>query len=226
MDGDDEELRDLLIATGDLEKKTMKGFDEITRLQTKTETVVVRQKEHEQAQRKKREAIAMNNGTMRVLLSDAKVIDSILTEVREFQNTEQKEGEKSVQEFFTLMGEEAIDQIQEDIQVIETYRQTTENLKEEVWEDRLESNRIQTAVVDQDPEVDVVAAADALRAKIQNRKKKTKEIKQEYEEFLKDQKKRYDVLLKTKREEAERARLKAIQEEEERKIEKKRREKD
>jgi len=217
MDGDDEELRDLLIATGDLEKKTMKGFDEITRLQTKTETVVVRQKEHEQAQRKKREAIAMNNGTMRVLLSDAKVIDSILTEVREFQNTEQKEGEKSVQEFFTLMGEEAIDQIQEDIQVIEEYKKTTDSLKEEVWEDRLESNRIQTAVVDQDPEVDVVAAADALRAKIQKRKKKTKEIKQEYEEFLKDQKKRYDILLKTKREEAERARLKAIQEEEERK---------
>eukprot|EP00091_Calanus_sinicus_P004312 TRINITY_DN14564_c0_g1_i1.p1 TRINITY_DN14564_c0_g1~~TRINITY_DN14564_c0_g1_i1.p1 ORF type:complete len:174 (-),score=44.18 TRINITY_DN14564_c0_g1_i1:116-637(-) len=159
----------------------------------------------------------MNNGTMRVLLSDAKVIDSILSEVRDFQNTEQKEGEKSVQEFFTLMGETAIDQIQEDIEIIEVYKKTTETLKEDVWEDRLESNRIQTAVVDQDPEVDVVAAADALRAKIQNRKKKTKEIKQEYEEFLRDQKKRYDVLLKTKREEAEKARLKALQEEEERK---------
>jgi len=202
MDGDDDELRDLLIATGDLEKKTLKGFDEIARLQIKTETVVVRQKEQEQIQRKKREAIAMNNGTMRVLLSDAKVIDSILTEVRDFQNTEQKEGEKSVQEFFTLMGEDAISQIEEDIQIIETYKKTTEELKEEVWEDRLESNRIQTAVVDQDPEIDVVAAADTLREKIQNRKKKTKEIKQEYEEFLRDQKRRYDVLLKTKREEA------------------------
>merc|ERR1712106_362303 len=217
MDGDDDELRDLLIATGDLEKKTLKGFDEIARLQIKTETVVVRQKEQEQIQRKKREAVAMNNGTMRVLLSDAKVIDSILTEVRDFQNTEQKEGEKSVQEFFTLMGEGAINQIEEDIEIIEVYKKTTETLKEEVWEDRLESNRIQTAVVDQDPEVDVVAAADELRAKIQNRKKKTKEIKQEYEEFLRDQKKRYDILLKTKREEAERARLKAVQEEEERK---------
>eukprot|EP00092_Neocalanus_flemingeri_P008170 GFUD01008810.1.p1 GENE.GFUD01008810.1~~GFUD01008810.1.p1 ORF type:complete len:981 (+),score=281.44 GFUD01008810.1:365-2944(+) len=217
MDGDDDELRDLLIATGDLEKKTLKGFDEIARLQIKTETVVVRQKEQEQLQKQKREAIAMNNGTMRVLLSDAKVIDSILTEVREFQNTEQKEGEKSVQEFFTLMGENAIDTIKEDIQIIETYKKETETLKEDVWEDRLESNRIQTAVVDQDPEVNVVAAADALRAKIQNRKKKTKEIKQEYEEFLRDQKKRYDVLLKTKREEAEKARLKAVQEEEERK---------
>jgi len=217
MDGDDDELRDLLIATGDLEKKTLKGFDEIARLQIKTETVVVRQKEQEQIQRKKREAIAMNNGTMRVLLSDAKQIDAILTEVRDFQNTEQKEGEKSVQEFFTLMGEDAIDKIQEDIEIIETYKKTTEDLKEEVWEDRLESNRIQTAVVDQDPDMDVVAAADALRAKIQNRKKKTKEIKQEYEEFLRDQKKRYDVLLKTKREEAEKARLKALKDEEDRK---------
>lgn len=217
MDGDDDELRDLLIATGDLEKKTLRGFDEIARLQIKTDTVVVRQKEQEQIQRKKREAVAMNNGTMRVLLSDAKVIDSILSEVRDFQNTEQKEGEKSVQEFFTLMGETAIDQIQEDIEIIEVYKKTTETLKDDVWEDRLESNRIQTAVVDQDPEVDVVAAADALREKIQNRKKKTKEIKQEYEEFLRDQKKRYDVLLKTKREEAEKARLKALAEEEERK---------
>ena len=217
MDGDDDELRDLLIATGDLEKKTLKGFEEIARLQVKTEKVVVRQKEHEQLQKKKREAIAMNNGTMRTLLSDAKVIDSILSEVREFQNTEQKEGEKSVQEFFTLMGEDAIDQIQADIQVIETYKATTDTLKEEVWEDRLENNRIQTAVVDQDPDVDVVAAADKLRQKIQDRKKKTKEIKQEYEEFLRDQKRRYDVLLKTKREEAEKARLKALKEAEEKK---------
>ena len=217
LDGDDDELRDLLIATGDLEKKTMRGFDEIQRLQVKTENVVVRQKEVEAVQRKKREAIAMGNSTMKTLISDGKVIDAILTEVREFQNTEQKEGEKQVQEFFTLMGEDAIDQIKEDIQVIEEYKKNTEDLKNEVWEDRLENNRIQTAVVDADPEVNVTEAAEALRNKIKARKEKTKEMKAEYEKFLKDQKKRYDVLLKTKREEAEKARLKAIAEEEERK---------
>ena len=217
LDGDDEELRDILIATGDLEKKTLKGFDEVARLQVKTENVVVRQQEVEAVQRRKREAIAMGNSTMRTLISDAKVIDAILTEVREFQNTEQKEGEKQVQEFFTLMGEEAIDQIKHDIDVIETYKKNTEELKTDVWEDRLENNRIQTAVVDSDPTVNVTEAADILRKKISARKQKTKEMKVEYEQFLKDQKKRYDVLLKTKREEAERARLKALQEEEERK---------
>ena len=90
-------------------------------------------------------------------------------------------------------------------------------MKNEVWEDRLENNRIQTAVVDADPEVNVTEAAEQLRNRIRARKDKTKELKQEYEKFLKDQKKRYDVLLKTKREEAEKARLKAIAEEEERK---------
>ena len=217
LDGDDEELRDILIATGDLEKKTLKGFDEIARLQVKTENVVVRQQEVEAVQRRKREAIAMGNSTMRTLISDAKAIDAILTEVREFQNTEQKEGEKQVQEFFTLMGEDAIDQIKQDIDVIEEYKKNTEELKTEVWEDRLENNRIQTAVVDNDPTVNVTDAVETLRNKISARKKKTKEMKQEYEQFLKDQKKRYDVLLKSKREEAERARLKALQEEEERK---------
>ena len=217
LDGDDDELRDILLATGDLEKKTLKGFDEIARLQVKTENVVVRQKEVEAVQRKKREAVAMNNGTMRTLISDGKVIDGILSEVRDFQNTEQKEGEKQVQEFFTLMGEDAMDQIKEDIQIIETYKNNTEQLKNEVWEDRLENNRIQTAVVDADPEVNVTEAAEQLRNRIRARKDKTKELKQEYEKFLKDQKKRYDVLLKTKREEAEKARLKAIAEEEERK---------
>ena len=200
-----------------MEKKTLKGFDEIARLQVKTENVVVRQKEVEAVQRKKREAVAMNNGTMRTLISDGKVIDGILSEVRDFQNTEQKEGEKQVQEFFTLMGEDAIDQIKEDIQIIETYKKNTEDLKNEVWDDRLENNRIQTAVVDADPEVNVTEAAEQLRNRIRARKDKTKELKQEYEKFLKDQKKRYDVLLKTKREEAEKARLKAIAEEEERK---------
>ena len=140
-----------------------------------------------------------------------------MTEVREFQNTEQKEGEKQVQEFFTLMGEEAIDQIKEDIHIIEEYKKNTEALKNEVWEDRIENNRIQTAVVDADPEVNVTVAAEELRNKIKARKERTKEMKAEYEKFLKDQKKRYDVLLKTKREEAEKARLKALAEEEERK---------
>merc|ERR1719270_1096923 len=173
LDGDDDELRDILLATGDLEKKTLKGFDEIARLQVKTENVVVRQKEVEAVQRKKREAVAMNNGTMRTLISDGKVIDGILSEVRDFQNTEQKEGEKQVQEFFTLMGEDAMDQIKEDIQIIETYKNNTEQLKNEVWEDRLENNRIQTAVVDADPEVNVTEAAEQLRNRIKARKDKT-----------------------------------------------------
>merc|ERR1719362_2299082 len=118
------------------------------------ENVVTRQKEQHKKEQKKREAVAMGNSTMRILMSDAKQIDTMLSEVRDFQNTEQKEGEKSVQEFFTLMGEEAMEQIKEDIAKIEEYKQTSEQLKEEIWEDRMESNRIQTAVVDADPEVD------------------------------------------------------------------------
>merc|ERR1712037_699278 len=200
LDGDDEELRDMQIAAQDLEKKVMKGFDEVARLQIKTENVVTRQKEQHKKEQKKREAVAMGNSTMRLLMSDAKQIDTMLSEVRDFQNTEQKEGEKSVQEFFTLMGEEAMEQI-----------------KEEIWEDRMESNRIQTAVVDADPEVDVEDATAGLRDRIAMRKKKTKEIKHEYEEFLKDQKQRYDVLLKEKRASAEKLRLQKIKEEEERK---------
>ena len=41
LDGDDEELRDMQIAAQDLEKKVMKGFDEVARLQIKTENVSV-----------------------------------------------------------------------------------------------------------------------------------------------------------------------------------------
>merc|ERR1711974_425386 len=120
-------------------------------------------------------------------------------------------------EFFTLMGEEAMEQIKEDIAKIEEYKQTSEQLKEEIWEDRMESNRIQTAVVDADPEVNVEEATAGLRDRIAMRKKKTKEIKHEYEEFLKDQKQRYDILLKEKRASAEKLRLQKIKEEEERK---------
>ena len=217
LDGDDEELRDMQIAAQDLEKKVMKGFDEVARLQIKTENVVTRQKEQHKKEQKKREAVAMGNSTMRILMSDAKQIDTMLSEVRDFQNTEQKEGEKSVQEFFTLMGEEAMEQIKEDIAKIEEYKATSEQLKEEIWEDRMESNRIQTAVVDADPEVNVEEATAGLRDRIAMRKKKTKEIKHEYEEFLKDQKARYDVLLREKRAAAEKLRLQKIKEEEERK---------
>ena len=96
LDGDDEELRDMQIAAQDLEKKVMKGFDEVARLQIKTENVVTRQKEQHKKEQKKREAVAMGNSTMRILMSDAKQIDTMLSEVRDFQNTEQKEGEKSV----------------------------------------------------------------------------------------------------------------------------------
>merc|ERR1711956_82066 len=109
------------------------------------------------------------------------------------------------------------EQIKEDIAKIEDYKVTSEKLKEDVWEDRLESNRIQTAVVDSDPDVNVTEAAAALREKIANRKNQSREIKSQYDDFLKDQKKRYDVLLKTKREEAEKLKLQKIKEEEDRK---------
>ena len=68
LDGDDEELRDMQIAAQDLEKKVMKGFDEVARLQIKTANVVTRQKEQHKKEQKKREAVAMGNSTMRIPL--------------------------------------------------------------------------------------------------------------------------------------------------------------
>ena len=201
----------------ELEKKTGKGFEEVARLETKTERVELRQKEQEKMQRIKREKIALNNGTMQTLLKDAKQIDSLLAEVREYQTQDIKVAEDNCSEFLTLMGEESVAEIQEDIEAIEKFKEISEELKQEVWNDRLESNKIQTAVVDQDPEVDVKLCTDLLKIKIQTRKKKTEKLKKEYEAFVKDQKKKYDVLLKAKRAEAEKKRLQKLKEEEERK---------
>jgi hypothetical protein len=51
----------------------VQGWEELERLQLKTERVEVRQREHEKCQRLKREKIAMGNSTMQALLKDAKV---------------------------------------------------------------------------------------------------------------------------------------------------------
>lgn len=206
-----------MIGLAELEKKTTRGFEEVNRLEEKTERVEVRQREHEKHQRLRREKVAMSNGTMQTLLLDAKQIDSILQEVREYQQTDIKVAENNVNEFINLMGATGAGQIKEDIEKIEVFKAVSDELKAQVMEDRLESNKIQTAVVDQDQTIDVKLATDLLKVKIQTRKKKTLKLKQEYEEFLTEQKKKYDILLKTKRAEAEKMRLKKLKEEAERK---------
>ena len=187
-----------MIGLSELEKKTVKGFDEVNRLEEKTERVEVRQREHEKHQRLRREKVAMSNGTMQTLLQDAKQIDGILQEVREYQQSDIKVAENNVDEFIHLMGDSSVSEIQEDIDKIKKFKDLSEELKSQVMEDRLESNKIQTAVVDQDQTIDVKLATDLLKGKIQTRKKKTQKLKQEYEEFLIEQKKKYDVLLKAK----------------------------
>ena len=206
-----------MIGLAELEKKTIRGFDEVSRLEEKTERVEVRQREHEKHQRLRREKVAMSNGTMQTLLQDAKQIDSILQEVREYQQSDIKVAENNVNEFINLMGATSAGEIKEDIEQIEKFKKISEELKAQVMEDRLESNKIQTAVVDQDQTIDVKLATELLKGKIQTRKKKTLKLKQEYEEFLIEQKKKYDILLKVKRAEAEKMRLKKLKEEAERK---------
>ena len=163
-----------------------------------------------QIQRLKREKIALANGTMQTLLLDAKKIDSLLQEVRDYQTNDIKIAENNCEEFLTLMGEESLPMIKEDIETIDEFRLTSEQLKTVVWEDRLESNRIQTAVVDQDARIDVKNATLDLKYKIEARKKKTAQLKADYEDFVTTQKRRYDKLLQAKREEAELKRLQRL----------------
>jgi trichohyalin len=137
--------------------------------------------------------------------------------VREYQQQDLKVAQNNCEEFLHLMGTDSIAQIEEDIQRIEKFKATAEEIKADVWEARLESNRIQTALVDADPNVDVKLATDILKKKYATRKKKTEQLKQEYDVFVKEQKRKYDIMLKEKREEAERERLRKIREEEERK---------
>ena len=205
-----------MIAISELEKKTSKGFEEVTRLEQKTENVEVRQQEHEKVQRLKREKIAMANGTMQTLLTDAKVIDSILQEVRDYQIHDLKIAEANCDEFISLMGEKSVEVINEDLKAIEKFKAESDAIKAEVWEDRLESNKIQTALVDQDQTIDVKAETKNLKDKISRRKKRTCQLKNDYDDFLIQQKAKYDVLLKAKREEAEKIRLRKLKEEEER----------
>ena len=183
----------------------------------KTEKVEVRQRDHEQKQRQKRENIAMGNSTMQALLRDAKDIDALLQEVRDYQQHDLKQAQTNCEEFIHLMGEDSLSQIEDDIQRIEKFKDISEEIKTDVWEARLESNRIQTALVDADPSVDVKLATDILKKKYATRKKKTEKLKQEYDVFVKEQKRKYDIMLREKRAEAEKERLRKIREEEERK---------
>ena len=66
------------------------------RLQLKTERVEIRQREHEQIQRLKREKLAMGNSAMQALLKDAKDIDALLQEVRDYQQQDLKVSSSSL----------------------------------------------------------------------------------------------------------------------------------
>merc|ERR1711874_408020 len=71
FDGENEELRSLIIGANDLEKKLNRALDELERLRLKTEMLIERQRAIDEARRLKMEEEAKRNEALMLLLKDS-----------------------------------------------------------------------------------------------------------------------------------------------------------
>jgi len=88
LDGENEELRSLMLGANDLEKKLLRALEELERLRVKTETLIERQKSIDEQRRLKMEEEAKKNEALMLLLKDSELLEKLLRDLTEVK-TEQ-----------------------------------------------------------------------------------------------------------------------------------------
>ena len=228
LDGENEELRSLIVGANDLEKKLNRSLEELERLANKTEALIERQRKILEERRRKMEEEAKKNSALMVLLKDASQIDKMLKDLSHVKSEHMKAEHihRKIQEKVLNLDEDEMDT---DEIVLQRIGVDTQTVTDDLLRIREDIHKIQDAAIDNldnDVEVDVVGESEILRQKMGECKESVEQLKTDIEDFLNSQNKRFaDFMRKLKEDEEEserrrreeEERLKLLEEEEERK---------
>ena len=219
LDGENEELRSLMMGANDLEKKLLRSLEELDRLKIKTEALIDRQKAILEARRKKMEEEAMKNSALMLLLKDASKIDKLMKSLSHVkaQHLKAEHIHRKIQESGTNIDEDEMDT---DEIVLQRIGVDTQTNTEDLLRIREDINKLQDAAMnainsDDDENVDIVGQSDEIRTRIEASRENIQQLEEDIEEFLKNQAERFaDFMKKLKEEEENERRRRQLEEEE------------
>ena len=197
-DGENEELRSLILGAADLEKKLLKAMEEVKRLDLKTDTLITRQRDLEEARRQKMLEAMEKNGALKELMKDADLLDNLLKELSEVKQ-DQLRAENLERKMRQMDPNSDEDEIDTDELILQRIGVDTEAATEDMLKTREAMQKLQDLMCfEPDPEVDPVAEATVLKENIESARSGVEQLKKEMEDFKQKQKARYDQLMKSK----------------------------
>ena len=225
LDGENEELRSLIMGVNDLEKKLHRALEELERLQIKTEALIERQKQIAEERRRKLEEELKKNSALMVLLKDSANIDKMLKDLSHVKSEHMKAEHfhRKIQEKGGNVDEDEMDT---DEIVLERIGVDTQTVTDDLLRIREDIIKLQDAAIDNlnnEIEIDVVAESEKIRIRMKENEHNIEQLKKDIEDFLQNQNTKFAEFMRSlrneeelrKKEEEERLRL--LQEEQERK---------
>merc|ERR1711915_771851 len=212
FDGENEELRSLVLGANDLEKKLLKGLEELGRLRIKTEELIERQRAIDEQRRLKLEEEAKKNEALLLLLKDSEHLDQLLKDLSEVKSDHIKA--ESLHRKIQILSKqfEDSDEMDTDEIILQRIGVDTQSATDNILRIRDEIQGLQDALIGED-EVDVISEASILREKIDSSKIDVAQLKADIKEFQDNQIKRYDMLMRKKSEYDEERKRKELEEE-------------
>jgi len=198
FDGENEELRSLILGANDLERKLHRALDELERLRLKTETLIEKQRFIDEQRRLKMEEEAKRNEASMLLLKDSELLDKLLRNLTEVK-TKHMKAENMHRKIQELSRQFEDDEMDTDEIILERIGVDTQAATDDILRIRDDTQKIQDSVLEEpDPSVDIPSQANLLREKIEGAKKNVCQLNIDIDEFQLNQQKRYDVLMKKK----------------------------
>ena len=195
IDGEEEELRSVLVGAADLEKKLLRAMDEIARLFDKTERLIKRQKAIDEQRRLKLLEEAQKNEALQYIVKDLELLDKLmkdLTDVRK-QYVKAEGLHRNIQK---ILQKDDKDEIDSDEMTLESIRVGTQSATDDILKTRDDIQKVQDAfLIGLDEDIDIVAESEYLKDKIKNTGLDVLKLSSEVEKFLLSQNERYMKLL-------------------------------
>ena len=181
-----------------MERKLNKALDEITRLNIKTDNLINRQKKIDEQRRLKMLEEAMKNEALNLLIKDLEILDLLLKDLTEVRK-DYMQAEGLFRKIQKLLPEHEQDEIDSDEMTLDSIRVDTQSATDTILKTRENIQKVQDDfVIQMDEDIDIVAEEDYLKRKIQDSEETVKRLSKDVDVFLKNQKDKYDDLMKKK----------------------------
>ena len=199
LEGENEELRSLVMGAADLEKKLMKAVEEIKRLDLKTNGLIERQKSLDEARRLKMQEAMGKNEALKALMKDSEVLDKLLQELSEVKK-QHVTSENLQRKIHKMDPSDDEDEIDTDELILQRIGEETQAASNDILKTREAMQRLQDIVCfDPDSEdLDVVGETAALKECIEEHRNVVEQLNKDMGEFKRKQKERYNLLVKSK----------------------------